>query len=233
MTIKGFFRWLGILIMIAYLGISNHFCPPAQADILDDLHNSTLTGYVLDGESKAFIEHITAFEPKGEKFLGLPLTIAEYTLQSFDGKDIVDRLWMLGRIGSEKSDSFFLSYYKLDEPRDTNAYGFANDTTSQIETGLETLIPGVHITDGGSFFYSLRLKWEFSPGYYLGADFFMTTEKGDPFNPYTRDGKFFGRHNFEPDGSSYGEIFVIDYGNETTIGGGAGFTFHEEPEYYN
>lgn len=189
----------------------------------DDWKNTTFSGYIIDGEQKAYLENITVFEPEGESFLGIPLTKAQLTVVSFDGTEIVDRLWLIGRIGSINSDTFYLSWFKLDEPFDINAGGVAYDITKHWDSELQSMIVGVHLLENGNLMYSYYFEWEIDTGYYLGADILLGMESA--WNRDFLEGKIWGKHNFEPDGSTYGEIFVINIGGKTTVGGGVGFTF--------
>jgi len=188
----------------------------------DDFHNSTLTGYIIDGASKSIIENVTIYTPEDEKFLGIPLTFARYRIVFFDGKDMVDDLLLVGKIG-QKSDTFYVSYRKIDEPFDMNTGGVLYNVTQHWDESLPPVLLGLYIMDDGNFMYSLLGEYEIATGYYIGADVIMGME--DLGNRDFVDFKVWGKHNFEPDGTVFGEVFVHNIFDKTYYGGGIGFTF--------
>lgn len=213
---------VGVLIIIL-LGVV-FFTSSAKADVFDDFSNETMTGYIVDGEQVAFIENITVFEPEGEELFGIPFTLARLKVVSFDGLNIVDDLWMLGRIGSAESNTFYLSYKKLDEPFDVNAGGVAYDVSRHwLGDDAPPVYVGIHLMESGNLLYTFWGEVKIADGYYLGGDVLLGMESLK--NRDFVDFEFWGKHNFEPDGSTFGKIFVINIAGKTSVGGGVGFEF--------
>lgn len=194
---------------------------PGPRSIWDDFSNSTMSGYVVDGQSKAIIENITIFEPEGEELFGIPLKFARFKVVSFDGINIVDELLLIGEIG--QSDTFFLSYLKMDEPFDLNAAGCLYNVTQHWDETLTPVLVGLYVMESGNLLYTLYGEYEISTGYYIGADVMLGMESAG--NRDFLDGKIWGKHNFEPDGSTYGEVFLYNISGSTYYGGGVGFRF--------
>lgn len=187
-----------------------------------EFKNSIFTGYVLDGEANvAMLETISVFEPEGEELFGVPLTKARYKVVLFDGVDVVDDLLLVGNIGNSRW--FKLTYRLIDEPINVNAGGVLYNASQHFDEDLPPIYVGFYVTDNGNIMYTLEMEIEIDPGYFLGADVYMIMES--LLNPDAREGKLWGKHNFEEDGSLYGEIFVYNIAGSTYVGGGIGFTF--------
>ena len=241
--------FIGTLVVFTFL-----FMGTASAGTLwDEFDNSILSGYIANGGAINVIENITVYEPVDEELFGVPLKFARYKVLLGDGKNVIDDLLLIGEIGD--SDTFYLSYRKLDEPFDVNAVGVLYNATQHWDEGLPPVLLGVYITEptqypwkrwdeetdpetnnmvstsalktpyrqGGNLLFTLYGEYEIATGYFIGADILLAME-----TIFTRDfldGKIWGKHNFKPDGSTYGEVFAYNIGGNTFVGGGIGYTF--------
>jgi len=194
----------------------------------DDWSNSIFNGYVIDGNAKAYIENKLMLEPEGESLFGISFKIGEWTLTSFDGKNMVDEVLLIGEIG--QSDTFYLSYLKMDEPYDLNAGGVLYNVTQHWDDNLPPVLIGVYLMESGNFLYTLRGKYylseifgEATNGYSVSADMKIGMESFN--NPDFRDFKFAFRKDETPDGSVYWEVFLDNIAGATYTGGGVGFSF--------
>ena len=204
-------------VLIIVLGLT----ASASAGVLDDFSNSTMSGRVIDGQAISILENISIYEPIKEELFGFPLKFARFKVVSFDGKNIVDDLLLIGEVGS--SDTFFLSYRKIDEPFDVNAGGVLYNVTQHWDDNLPPVLIGLYIMESGNLLYTLYGEVEIDTGYYVGADVMLGMESA--MNRDFLEGKVWAKHNFEPDGSTYGEIFLYNISGSTYIGGGVGFSF--------
>jgi len=200
----------------------------ASADTLwHEFTNSTLTGYIAncdgvsDDDAMTVLENIAVYEPVGEEVFGIPMKLARHRLVVKDGKVIVDDLLLIGNVGD--SDTFYLSY------RDDSAGVLYNVTEHWFE-GLPPVLLGLYLGNAGKIGASIYGEWIIADGYYLQADLMLVRNKfGNDVDKdiaqYITNGKIAGVHNFKPDGSVYGEIFVMFIDNNPMYGGGVGFTF--------
>ena len=252
--------FIGTLVVFTFL-----FMGTASAGTLwDEFDNSILSGYIANGGAINVIENITVYEPVDEELFGVPLKFARYKVLLGDGKNVIDDLLLVGEIGD--SDTFYLSYRKLDEPFDVDAVGVLYNATQHWDEDLPPVYIGVYLmepgqvgmvdengyavySDGGnpvgkgddgytlidvkdaprmftrtaSILYTLYGEYEIATGYFIGADILLGMET--IFNRDFLDGKIWGKHNFKPDGSTYGEIFAYNIAGNTYVGGGIGYSF--------
>ena len=218
-----------ILIALAFfIVVLVTFCEKvAQADVFDDLSNSTFSGYVMwdvdgVGKQETMFENITTFIPKDEKLFGIPFTFGRLKVTTFGNDVVIDDILLMGEIG--QSDTFYLSYRKLDEPFDVNAGGILYDVARHW-WGVDAppVYLGLYMMEGGDPLYTLYGEYEIATGYFVGVDVLLGMENFT--NRDFLDGKVWGKHNFTPEGTTYGEVFVYNISGQTYYGGGVGFSF--------
>lgn len=228
-AIRNFFATLMILIMVAFWGCADDFCPPAQADIWDDFSNSTTTGYIVRGEHNAYIQNITVFEPAGEEILGIPIKLVRLKIVSFDGVEVVDDLLALGQTGI--SDTFYPSYRKLDEPFDLNAGGFVYDFARHWwGEEMPPVFLGFYVMESGNPLYTLYTDIDLNQffgeslnGYSVGCDVLVGMESWT--NPDFREYEVWIIKDTDPEGNTFLKASITNIVENTTIMFGAGITF--------
>jgi hypothetical protein len=220
MKAKTYYIGLLVIIMAILLSLS---CDTAEASIWDDLKNSTFAGYAVGtGEvSQAFIENVTVYTPEDENLFGVPFKYGRYKVVSFDGKDMVDDILLIGELG--ESDTFYLSYRRLDEPFDVNAGGILYNVSQHWSDKLPPMIVGLYIEDDGNPLYTFFGEYEIDPGYFVGCDLLLWMESLTNRNAF--EGEGYVKHNLDPNGNSYIKAFVTNVVTETYYGIGVGFTF--------
>ena len=202
----------------------------ARASNWYDFTNSTLTGYVVTNEgvssddAMTVLENIAVYEPADESLFGIPMKIARHRLVMKDSKVIVDDLLLIGNVGD--SDTFYLSY------RD-DCGGVLYNVGEHWFEGLPPVLLGLYLGNSGKLGASFYGEWIIADGYYIQADLILTRDKfglndmgvNNDEAQYMTNGKLSGVHNFKPDGSVYGEIFVMFVDNNPMYGGGIGYAF--------
>jgi len=220
------FRLCLCLVMIVGIALFLRVAP-AYADVLNDFHNSTMTGYIVEGSATSLVENITIFTPTEKKVLGIPMDLMRYKIVLVDGKNVVDDVLFVGHIGSydpAKNNTWHLYLRKIDEPFNTGSTGILYDAARHwLGDKAPPVYIGVGIIEGGHLMYSLIGEWEFTPGYIMFADVYMTMESWT--NPDAREGKFGFRKNQDPEGKTFIELSANNISGNTYIMGGVGFTF--------
>jgi len=230
------FTWIKdkLLAGLFVMAIAGYFligmCCPAEASIIDDLSNSTFSGMVmLEDRNEAMFENITIYTPEDEEVFGIPIDIIRYKIVRFGNDDMVDDLLAAGSI--DKSNTFLVSYRKLDEPFPVNAGGFLYDVSRHwLGEDAPPVYLGFYMMDTGDPLYTLYGKvylsefiGESGNGYYAEADILLGME--DWFNRDFLDGKISLGKDTDPSGSTYIEVFLYNISGVTYGGFGGGFRF--------
>ena len=211
---------MGIAIILAGAGFAN-------ADILDDFKNTTLTGVVVNEEAESYFENRTVFEPENLEWLGVKFEWAELKLVQFgqfgDGlgnKLMVQETTFVATVGD--SDNFYLSVKQIDHPYKEWCGGILYDW-SHWGPDLPPFLFGLYVMENGQFLWTARGEWEFLNGYLLGCDVQLGMEQMG--NRDWLDGKAFSKHNVKPDGSEFIEVGMANYFGTNYWYGGYGFTW--------
>jgi hypothetical protein len=223
-------KTVGFWLVLLFIGGGACMINTCDADVLDDLSNSTFSGYVARNDlNESYIENVTILEPTFGDVFGVAVKKIQYTVTFFGNDVILDDILAIGSIGV--SDTFFPSYRKLDEPFDESAYGGIYDGLRHwMGEDAPPVYLGVYFREGGNLLYTLMGQvylndffGESTNGYYMKFDILMGMESA--LNREYLDGRVAFGKDFEPDGSSYGEVFLENRSGWSYYGAGAGFRF--------
>ena len=211
-------------LLIATLAVFLFIGTAHAGTLWQEFDNSTLTGYIannsdmLEGDAPSVFENIAVYEPGDETMFGIPMKLARHRLVMQGDEVIVNDLMLIGSIGD--SDTFYLSY------RD-DCGGVMYNVTQHWNEKLPPILLGAYLGNGGKLGASLYGEWIIADGYFIHADLMYFRDSDNKTEPakFKANGKFAGVHNFKPDGSVYGEIFLMYVNNKPLYGGGVGYKF--------
>ena len=128
------------IISILFLIVLFFFLPAtgANADVLDDVDSSLLTGVSIAGQANSLVESVTIYTPEdGFDWLGFNFDWAKLKIVSFGGlysdedlNEVVYETTFAGHLG--QSDTFFISVKSIDEPLDEWAGGVLYNLTQHL-----------------------------------------------------------------------------------------------------